>query len=450
MDSSIVISGNSKEMIKEAVFQETQTVPVLTGESVLGVTAKASVVSVETMDGEVRASVKTVYTVIKTDGEGNVYAEKSEGESQRTIAANGLTATDKVCLTARVTECEKISSEPLRVRATVSVSGWFIKKNDITVLDASTEGLKCKTEKTYIENVLPLSDNTTTFTFSDEARMPILRVLDYDASVTVDSVYPSVGTYRADGEITLRIVAIADNGSFFTQSFTHPINLENADEFLTESMRMEVEGKIKSAEYTVTESDKRIVISDVTVGLCGVALEEKETERVTDVYSIRNEIVKEELTATVNSRFCLRSVREKATATVGAVGGVREALCVLTPCVSVTGRMSDEGITVEGVVGAAVLYADENGATQTQTGEIPFVSHLGGEYPCDTVFAPEVEVTTINVRPRGSSDLELTAELLVTVRGAQSKMIKVISGVQVGEEKAEEDFAICAYVVKKR
>lgn len=446
--SSMVVNGNSKEMLKESVFRDTKDIPVLAGQKVLGVTAKSKITAVETLDGEVRANVKTEFSVVKTDGQ-EIFTEKTESESQRTIAAEGLTATDKACLTARVTECEKIGSEPVKVRATVEVGGWFVKKKEIRLLDATTEGLKCKTEKVTIENVTTLSENVTTLTFSDEARMPVAKVLDYDCCVTVDAVYPSNGSYRADGELTIRMVAVADNGSIFTQSFSHPINVENAEEFLTESMRLEAEGSVKNAEYSVTESDKRIVVSDVTVKITGVMLEEKETESVKDVYSLQNRIETEEEKAKVNSRFCLRSVREKAAATVSVSGGIREALCVLSPCVSASGRVSEDGIVVEGVIGATVLYSDENGETRTLSGEVPFVSNVGGDYPCETVFTPDVMITAINARPRGSGDVEITAELLVTVRGAQEKEITVISDVKVGEEKEPDDYTICVYVVKK-
>ena len=447
--NSIVLNGNSKEIIRETLFQETVSVSLLNGQSVLGATAKSRITAIEALDGELRVSVKTTFTVVKKDEEGSVYAEKEESETQRSIVVNGLKATSKVNVTARVTECEKTDASSSRLRATVEVSGWFIRMNEIVLADASRGDIKCKTEKIAVENILALADTTMPLTYTDEARMPIARVVDYDCQVSVDTVYPSAGTYRAEGELIVRVVAMADNGSFFTQSFSHPFSADNAEEFLNENMKLEVEGKIKSAEYTVTESDKRILVSDVTAVLVGVALEEKEGESVLDAYSLTNEIEKVEETTKINSRFCLRSVREKATATVGVEGGVSEVLCVLTPCVSVVGRMGEDGIVAEGVVGASVLYTDENGMTKSIVGEIPFMSRLGGEYPCETVFAPEVIVTALNARPRGGSEIELTAELLVTVRGAKEKEICVIADVVMGEEKDRDDVAISLYIVKK-
>lgn len=449
MENNIIVNGNSKEIIKDVLFQETCEMPVENGMRVLGVTAKSRITGCETLENELRISVKTTFRVVKCDGEGNVFSDTADSESMRTVNREGITPSSKVCLNAVVTDCEKISSNPERARATVEISGWFVKTEEITFLNACNSGIYCKTEKSVIENVTPLSDNTVTLTYTDEARMPIAKIIDYSGSVTIDAVYPSDGTYRAEGDLSLRIVAVTDNGQFITQNFSHSFSAESAEENVSADMRLEAEGKIKSLSFTVTESDKRVIVCDATVKICGVALEENEVEKAVDVYSTTNDIeVKSEI-KTVNSHFCMRSVREKATATLSVGGGITEILGVLTPCVSASGNIGADGISVEGVLSVAVLYLDESNAPQSVQGEIPFVSSMGGEYPCETVFNPEVAVTALSARPRGSSDVEITAELLVTVRGAQSREIKVISDVVVGEAKEEDDFAVSLYIAKE-
>lgn len=449
MENNIVVNGNSKEIIKDVLFQETCDLPVENGMRVLGVTARSRITGCETLENELRISVKTTFRVVKCDADGNIFTDTADSESLRTVNRDGITPSSKVCLNAVVTDCEKISSSPAKARATVEISGWFVKTEEITFLNACNAGIYCKTEKSVIENVTPLSDNTVTLTYTDEARMPIAKIIDYSGSVTVDGVYPSSGTYRIEGDLALRIVAVTDNGQFITQNFSHPFSAESAEENVTSDMRLEAEGRIKSLSFTVTESDKRVLVCDATIKISGVALEEREVEKAVDVYSVTNEIEIKSDTKTVNSHFCMRSVREKAAATLSVGGGITEILGVLTPCVSASGSVGADGINVEGVLSVAVLYLDENNVPQSLTGEIPFVSNMGGDYPCETVFAPEVAVTALSARPRGSSDAEITAELLVTVRGAQSREIKVISDVIMGEAKEEDDFAVSLYIAKE-
>ena len=448
MENEIVLNGNCKEIIKDVLFQETCEILVENGRKELSVTASGRVTSVETFENEVRVGVKTVFRAITQDEEGNYHVEKGECETTKSISANGVLPTSKVCLNVRVTDCEKISLTPLKARATVEIYGWFVKENEIVFLNTAQEGLYCKTEKTSLENVLALADNVLTLNFTDEARMPVSKILDYSAAVVVDNVYPSSGSYRAEGDVDLRIVAIADNGQFITQNFSHPFTAENAEEFLTSDMRLDVEGTIKDLSFSVSDNDKRVIVCDAAVKVCGVALEEREVEKAVDVYSVDNEIEIASERKTLNTHFCLRSIREKAVATVSVGGGVNEILCVTSPVVSVSGTLNADSISADGVIGTTVVYLDENSNARSVACEMPFMCSLGGEYPCETVFAPEVTVTALYARPRGSGDVEVSAEMLVSVRGAQSREMQVITGVTVGEKKEGDDFAISLYIVK--
>lgn len=449
MENEIVVNGNCKEIVKDVLFQETCEILVENGHNVLSVTSSARVLGVETFENEIRLGVKLYFRAISRDEEGNYHVENGESETTKTITANGVLPTSKVSLNVRVTDCEKVSSSPLKARATVEAYGWFIKENEIVFLNTTSDELYCKSEKDAIENVISLSDSELKLTFSDEARMPIAKILDYSGAVVIDNVYPSSGAYRAEGDVTFRIVAVADNGQFITQTFSHPFTAENAEEFLTSDMRTDVEGMLKDLSFTVSETDKRVLICDATVKIFGVAMEEREVEKAVDVYSTKNELEIHAEKKAVNSHFCLRSVREKAVATVSANGGINEILCVTAPVVSVTGTLNADNITVDGVIGATVLYLDETSSVRSVTCEVPFVSNLSGEYPCETVFEPDVTVTALYARPRGSGDVEVTAEMLVAVRGVSSKEITVISGVTVGEEKETDDFAISLYIVKE-
>ena len=50
---------------------------------------------------------------------------------------------------------------------------------------------------------------------------------------------------------------------------------------------------------------------------------------------------------------------------------------------------------------------------------------------------------------RGSSDLEVTVELVVTVRGIKLNIISLGTDLEIGDAKEIDDFAISLYVVKQ-
>lgn len=447
MDNSILVNANSKEIIKEVLFQESCEVNAEQDVKVLGASARSRVTGCESLNGEFRVNVKTTFNVLKRSADGNYFTEQAETESSHTIANEAVLPTTKAVLRANVTECSvNVGSTTVKCKATVEICGWFVKERAINYLNAGTPGIYCKSCETKIENVLPITDNKVTLTFTDETRMPLAQIIDFCGYVSIGSVYPASGSYRLDGDVNFRLTAITDNGQFLTQSFSHPFTADCMDENITSDMHLDMEGVLKNLSFTITESDKRIVVSDVSLTIYGIGIEEKEVNGVCDVYCTTNEIKVESSTQTVNSHFCLRSLREKATATV-SVGSVSEVLTVTNPMLSVTGTRNADGVSIEGIVQTTVVYMDGADIKSCEA-EIPYVSTIGADYVCESIFAPEVTVTAINARPRGGSEIEINVELFVVVRGVRTTETVVIGGLEFGEKKEEDDFAISLYIVK--
>ena len=447
MDNTILVNANSKEIIKEVLFQETCEINAEQGVKVLGVSARSKITGCESLNGEFRVNVKTTFSVLKRSSEGNYYTEQSDTESSHTVINEAVLPTTKVVLRSSVTECVMSVGATVKCKATVEICGWFVKERVLNYLNSCTPGIYCKSCETKVENVLPISDNKVTLTFTDETRMPLAQIIDFCGYVSIGTVYPATGSYRLDGDVNFRITAITDNGQFLTQSFSHPFSADCIDENITADMHLDMEGILKNLSFTITESDKRIVVSDVSLTIYGIGIEEKEVSSVCDVYCTTNEIKVDSSIQTVNSHFCLRSVREKATANI-SIGSVSEVLTVTNPMLSVSGTRNADGVTVEGIVQTTVVYADGDEIKSCEA-EIPYVSTIGADYVCESIFAPEVTVTAINARPRGGAEIEINVELFVIVRGVRSTECMVIGGLEIGDKKEEDDFAISLYIVKQ-
>ena len=446
MDNTITVNANSKEIIKDVLFQASLDGTMENGDKILGVTAESIVVGCESLNGELKVNVRTIFKIVKQNSEGIYLSEKIDSESMHTITNDDIVPTTKCCLRAHVTDCSYSVGSSVKCKATVEISGWFICEKTLEFFDSCFNGVYCKTCSVNVENVVALNESKLNLSFTDEMRMPIAQIIDYSAYISIGTVYPASGNYRLDGDVTLRLTAITDNGQFITQSFSHPFNADETDERITSDMRIDVDGIITGLNFTVTESDKRIVVSDINLRLCGVGLEENEVQSVCDVYSTTHETEIISNIAEVNTNFCLRSVREKASVTED-VGNITEVLAVLTPEITVTGTRNSDGIKTEGIIQTTVIYVDGENVL-SRGAEIPFVSIIGADFPCESIFVPEVTVTAISARPRGGAEIEITVELLVMVRGTQNKEINIISGITIGEEKQDEDFAVCLYIVK--
>lgn len=446
MDNTITVNANSKEIIKDVLFQESCEGRIESGEKVLGVTAESIVAGRESLNGELRVNVRTVFRIIKRNSDGTYLSEKIDSESMHTITNDNVLPTTKCCLHTHITDCSYVVGTSVKCKATVEIFGWFIREKTLEFFDSGFSGVYSKTCNVNVENIVALNESKLTLSFTDEMRMPIVQIIDYSAFISTGTVYPASGNFRLDGDITLRLTAITDNGQFITQSFSHPFNVDEVDERITSDMRIEIDGIISGLNFTITESDKRIVVSDVDLRLCGVGLQENEVQSVCDVYSITHETEIIADIAEVNTNICLRSVREKASVTEN-VGNITEVLAVLTPTISVTGTRNSDGVKTEGIIQTTVIYVDGENVLSREA-EIPFMSVIGADFPCESIFVPDVTITAISARPRGGSEIEITVELLVVVKGTQNKEINIISGITIGEEKEEEDFAVCLYIVK--
>ena len=120
--------------------------------------------------------------------------------------------------------------------------------------------------------------------------MNVASLLDYCPEVTVSNVYPGSGSYRVEGDIYVRILAQSEDGQCFGQLFSHSFSTEIFDEKITSSSDIDIDATIKSAELSLADGDKRLLILDVNLGFCGCQCENVEAQTVIDAYSIENEI----------------------------------------------------------------------------------------------------------------------------------------------------------------
>lgn len=446
MENKVLVNANSKEIISGALFQETCEAERKQNERILGVTARSSVAGYEALNGEFRVTIKTVFRIVKHSEEGYDVEEK-ETESVKSISDKRITPMSKAYLFACVTDVNTSSGNPMGIKASVEINGWFIRERKIELFDKNAEGVYCKTTSLKVQSVSPLSDYDYTLSYTDEARMPIERIIDCYAETTVSGAYPSDGSYRIEGEANIKVLALTDNKQFLTQMYTHPFSVEIADELVTADSKIDARGTVKGFRCDVTESDKRVILFDLDVRFCGTLVTETEIEGVVDAYCKSKETSLSVNKEVFDVSFCIRSVREKAVSTVN-LDNVQEILGSLTPLVSAGVTGSDGAITVEGVVSSTVIYLSEDNAIRAVETETPFLSVINGEFSCDNLLTPEVSVTNVTTRIRGGKDIETTTELLITVRGIKRTTAEVVSDVVIGADKEEDDYAISLYIVR--
>lgn len=438
------VNSNSKEIIKGISYGESCSVSLPDGIKAVCVTAESSVGNIEALNGEIRASVKTVFKVI-TESEGNYDVYTFGAESVRSIFSENIVGSTKAVLNATVSDCEFSAG---RATATVEISGWVLNESVLNYLDSAMDGVLCRTETVSVENIASLSFANINLTHSNEARMPLKKILDVNCSAVINNAYPSNGTYQTEGELITKITALTDNDQFLSQTFSHPFSTETAEEFCRPDSTVDVDAVVVKCEVTLADGDTRTFVSDTEIQFRTTISEKFEIQGITDCYSISNETEKSFSSTKLDRCFCYRTVRDKINSVIKTEGLINEVFCVLSPSVNASAVPSDGGLAVEGLISATVLYADENNAIKTVLAEIPFVTDIDRSYDCDVHLQPTVNVFQVSARLRTGMEMEISAEFGVTVRGVAESSATLVSEVTVGAEKEENDFAISLYIVK--
>lgn len=443
------VNSNSKQMLEKCVFLENAELNTEPGTQVIAVNAESNVTSCEALDKELRIGVCTVFRAIYRDAEGRLDVKEVRTDAMKILQNPDITPTTEAVTQATAKNCRYLATATGKATATVEISGWFVKENVLSFMSKEIENVYCRTEAFSVENLVLLKGGSLTVTNSDEARMPIKKILESRAAAVINNIYPSDGSYRIEGELTVKIAALADNDQFINQTFTHPFGTEISDETVKSDSVPDAEAKAVSCDVTVTENDARIFISDVKINFRVCDVQKSEIEGVTDCYSVSNVLGITTVNAELDSSFCYRTVRDKASCSVIPGGMINELCCVLNPTVTeATVKGDGSGLTIQGVIAADLLYMDENNECKVFRAEIPFATDFAKDYPCDGYDDPSVTVTNLSCRLRTGSEIEIIAEFAITLRGVSKKTVTMISEVEKGAEKEEDDYAISLYIVR--
>lgn len=446
-NSRLMVGANTKERIPDYLFTETGELNISDAKKILGVTADAVVNSVEALNNELRVNVSTVFRVIY-ESENGITAYSSKVDSNRSIIIEGIQTGTRAIVCASVLDCEYAGANNIKAKCTVLLSGWYVLSNSLNFLQSQLDGIYCQTDLIKVENVEILPSSKLNLTFNNEARMPISKILDYRAVALVNNVFPSNGSFQIEGEVALKAVMLSDNGQFMCQTYTNMFNTEIMAEEIFETSTIDACILVNSVDLSLSSQDNRAFISDIKLTLNATASNMRELEGVVDAYSTSNELIIKESVHRLDSLFCLRSVRDKVTKSVKVKNGISDVECVVGALVGGCTITKNNGLSIEGIITGMVIYSNENNILDSINIEIPYLTMIAKDFECDSNLYASVAITGIFARLRTASEIEVSAEILVSVKGKRSIEIKLINDIELGDEKEIDDVAISLYLVK--
>lgn len=446
-ENRLMVGANTKESIPDYLFTETGELNIGDALKILCVTADAAVKSVEAINNELRINVVTVFKVIYQTADG-VSSYAAQVNSNRSVVSDGIAAGTQAVVWACVLDCEYAGATNIKVKATIQLSGWYLKQSSLNLLTENMPEIFCKTARIKAENVEILPTVRLNLTFNNEARMPISKILDCKATAFINNVYPENGSFQTEGEVLLRVVSLSDNGQFMCQTFVNTFNTETLAEEITSASTLDVMAFAESTDITLSAEDNRAFISDIRLSLNATSSVSQELESVVDAYSMTNRLVLNEHKYSLDSLFCLRSVRDKVSANVKIKTGINDVECAVGALVAGSSLNTNDALNAEGVITATVIYTGEDNKLNSVNVELPFYTQVAKEFDCDSALSVSVSILNVFARLRTTSEIEVTAEFIVTVKGKRTAEVNVISEIEIGEEKETDDVAISLYIVK--
>ncbi|NLL56697.1 MAG: DUF3794 domain-containing protein [Clostridiales bacterium] len=446
-DNRLMIGANTKENIPEYLFTETGELNISDANKILSVTAEAVINSVDALNNELRVNVTTTFKVIY-DGEDGVNSYAVKVDSNRAIMIEGVTTQTRAIVYAAVLDCEYAGANSIKAKCTVQLNGWYARENTLNFLNTELDDIFCKTSLLKVENVEILPESKLSITYTNEARLPISKMLDCAANVYVNNVFANSGSFQVEGEIALRMIFLSDNGEFMNQTFTNPFSAEIADEVVQPESSIDVYAQVNSIEVTLSAQDNRGFISDINITLHSSVSNSQELEGIVDAYSTTNTLSVVEKKHNLDSLFCLRTVRDKVSTNAKIANGINDVECVTGAMVNASSNITNGVLQVEGVITSTVIYQNEEGHLDSINVELPFQTMVAKDIDCDTELATNVIVTSMFARIRTTSEIEVSAEIMISVKGKRSASVNLVSDIEIGPEKEVDDVAISLYIVK--
>jgi hypothetical protein len=442
-----MIGANTKENIPEYLFTETGELNLSDAKKILSVTADAVINSVDALNNELRVNVSTTFKVIY-EGSDSVNSYFVKVDSNRSIMIDGITTKTRAIVYASILDCEFAGANSIKAKCTVQLNGWYAKENMLNFLNTEMENIFCKTSLIKVENVEILPESRLSLTYTNEARMPISKMLDCQANVYVNNVFANNASFQVEGEISLKMVSLSDNGEFMNQTFNNPFTTEIMAEMVTTDSNIDVMAQVAGIEITLSAQDNRAFISDIKITLLASISNSKELEGVVDAYSTENKLIMEEKKHNLDSLFCLRTVRDKISSNIKIPNGINDVECIQGAMVSSSSMVTNGTLTVEGVICSTVIYLNEDSRLDSINIELPFQTMVAKDFDCDSDISTLVTVTSIFARIRTTSEIEVSAEIMISVKGKRSTQVNLVSNIEIGEVKEIDDVAISLYIVK--
>lgn len=441
---------NKRVKIESASFIENMEASIPAAVKILSVTANCRLTGYEAMSGEIKAAVRITARIIYLNQEQKADSYEKISDASFTLPSSGLNPSDKIILAAKVTEISFSGAANAVIKATCELGGYFVSEGSLPLLECDESDIKCLNSMIKVESITALNDTPVQAAQSFEAKKPLSKILAYSSECWLNNTLPSAGQYQAEGEILTNVIALDADNELFSQTFMMPFAGEFADNRINAESELALDAFIKSTTITIESEGGSKLIIDVEAELKGTAVMTKDVSCIVDAYSLDKELNLSKNINILDTNICYRRVRERISGSASIEEGALKSIeCVHSPMSGSITAGRNFRLSVEGVASTNVIYSTHDGKTGSTVIEAPYQVMITQDYQCDVELLPSVIIAGCNVKITGSSQIEATFDLIVTVRGVKKEEVILIEAIEYGESKETGNIAISLYIAQK-
>lgn len=415
---------------------------------VLGLTADARTVSAEALEGEATYLGRVNFKLLYLDAEGEPksldyfadFTDKIKCEIKAGAMLNGKIT---------VLETDMSTDGELKLSAVVEITLYALDKSEDECLVATPED--CYEEKKMVEVPALIGTKSCEIEVSDEKAVScdIKRVLLADASAAVNEIRTGDGMVFVGGDFVALITYYADN-EIRVAKYTIPFSEEVMFDGVALGDRIAAYPTVKTTRVVLSgvEGDNVLrVESLITVKL--FAFSKRSHNVVKDVFMLTNELEVE----TGEQNYCSLEkclfVTDKFTASAMLNEdrpAVRDIIGVISSQNSIAGSsVSENKLTIEGVVGATILYTDENGFNSVNA-ELPYSMSFNAELASGADIRISGIVDDISARVKRDREIEVMVKLEFAVEVWENCGCTMLKKVVIGAEKELNQSAVSVFI----
>lgn len=405
---------------------------------VLSLSSSARTISTAVNNGYVDVNGRVEFKLVYIDFDGN-FSNASYNADFAVRLDGEVTPDDKCFVTISAIECESKTADTLTLSAVIKVDGIVTYTQTLNLLTSAENSFSTSKTISLPSGVFDLNHS---FMIDEET-----TTKDVDKILSLDTKCGLSGQKVGDKRLDLTFDTVA-TVTFIEDGAVRSATFNVSSEESIDVDQLQPDDHVLALPYV---KNGRIVLGGVTgenvirfegeIGVYVSGTRTDEVEVIDDVFTLTHETVITNNEVETLSYSGANFYKEKV---FGQVDLPSPCALIAVPATSafVAKTMVDNGLTIEGVAYADIIYQDEDGVGSIRA-EVPYSISVDGDF--DTHTNAYVTVLETTVKIKGAS-AEVNMVIGVQTASYASMSASYISAVELGEEKEVNRSGLSLYV----